>query len=160
MVTNYPQISSTPSTVAGTKVVRKAALETVNNSTTLQDDNHLTFSIAASQVWAVHMVLGISGNSNADMKFTFTLPSGGSMMATGTVLTDGGATPTSRRGATPGTAIALNDFITGGHTVIIDALLVNSTTAGSATFQWAQNSAHASDLTIAANSFMVAHLLV
>ena len=49
-----------------TKVIRKSADETVNNSTTLQDDDELLFPIAANEVWYFEFFLLIQ--SSADME--------------------------------------------------------------------------------------------
>jgi hypothetical protein len=39
------------------QVILKAANETVSNSTTLQDDNHFTFSMGANDIWLVEGIL-------------------------------------------------------------------------------------------------------
>ena len=62
-----------------TKRVYKSADETVNASSTLQDDDELTFAIAANEVWEFSCVLAYVSNTTADIKFQFSLPSGATM---------------------------------------------------------------------------------
>ena len=152
-------VSSAPdfATPAGATTIRKSAAETVNNSSTLQNDDHFTFSIGASEIWAVDIYLDLTAaNATADMQFTWTLPAGATMMVFGFGGDDGGFNFVGK-GTTPGTGIAIGTA--GGSTgvVVIHCLLVNSTNAGTAQFQWAQNVATVAALTLGINSYMIAH---
>ena len=148
-------------------VIRKSASETVTNSATLQNDDHFTFSIAANEIWAVSLYVHISTlNASADFRFSFTLPASASMLAMGmmTRFADSGTfqgmgASHVNVGTTPGTAILLNTTATDAYFLEVHAILRNSATSGNATFQWAQGSAHASNLTLAADSFMLRRLL-
>jgi hypothetical protein len=135
--------------------VRKAAITTINNDDSLNDDPDFAFSIGANEVWIVeiHAIVAIAIAS--DFKFTFTLPASATMMALANMwgLTNdvGGA----GKGTTPGTAIPLTSTTNIGQ-LHVWALLANAGTAGTATFQWAQNTAVAEDTSIDADSVMVA----
>ena len=54
------------------KRIWKTADETVNNSIAVQDDNHLSFSIAANEIWEFRIVLIHIGNATADLKVAVT----------------------------------------------------------------------------------------
>ena len=144
----------------GATLTRKTADESVNNSTTLQDDNTFTFSIAANEVWTVLLYLWVDAGSTpaSDFKFTFTAPVGatGAYGASGYALGNTAASADVRiygnagiGGA--GNQVGLNDFYT---PMRVSAIIVNSTTAGTVTFQWAQGTARAYNTTIRANSYM------
>ena len=47
---------------------------TVNNSTALQDDDDLTFAIAANETWHVRMPLIVTTNTAADFKLMIDVP--------------------------------------------------------------------------------------
>jgi len=139
--------------LTGAIQLRKTAAETINNSNTLQDDDDFTFSVAASEVWTVEIHASVSFLLASDFKFTFALPTGASMVAMGVARSISGHVAAT--GTTPGTAIAL---ASGADIIHLDvyALLIMSTTAGTAKFQWAQNTAVAEDTSILANSFLLA----
>lgn len=48
---------------SGPTLVRKTADQTVNNSTTLVNDNHLSLAVGANEVWAIFLCLRISQTS-------------------------------------------------------------------------------------------------
>ena len=59
---------------SGPTTVYKTADETVNNSTTLQDDDHISLSVLANEVWAFHMVLHSSSDATPDIKVGWSVP--------------------------------------------------------------------------------------
>jgi hypothetical protein len=139
--------------------LRKTADETVNNSAALQNDNHLFFSIAANEVWALDCFL-IWTDSNVSagaLKVGWTFPSG----CTGTwTLIAKRAGDIYLHGADPValSATAQSDFgQTADQPALIRATVVNSTTAGTLQMQWAQASASVSDTIVRTNSTMIAH---
>ena len=136
-----------------TVVTRKTADESVT-SATLQDDDHLSFSIAANEIWAVDILLRIAMTAaGGGFRCTFTLPSGASMLLQAESIEEGGV-ETSAVGTTPGTAIVLVNAGTLMNYVKVKGLLVNSTNAGTAQFQWAQGAAGGTT-TVYTNSHML-----
>lgn len=138
--------------------VYKASDETVNNSTTLQNDDDLTFSIGANEVWAINGALILLTDTNADFKFTFDCPSGcdgyfGNDDYPSDVDTSGNISPQ---------RIGYNGFIAGTifpaevHFGGIYGVLINGANAGTVTLQWAQNTARQIDTTLKAGSYLIA----
>jgi hypothetical protein len=135
-----------------TLYVRKTADESVNllsTGSTSQNDNELFFSIAANEVWVVRFYLVINSGTVADWKYQLAVPSGATghtalMLGASVVLphnTD--SANVSQFGADRGCQIY--------------GIVVNSSTAGTVQFMWAQNTADAGDTTVKANSFLIAN---
>lgn len=142
--------------VTGSKY--KSADENVNNSTTLQNDDHLAFAIAASEVWAFSMFLYWTfASGDPGVKLIFTVPASCTgfyqALDTNTALNAGGGS-----GNVYPFAIAtqLSRPTSGITTLImtIKGVVINSTNAGTVQFQWAQNSAVASNTTLKLGSYM------
>ena len=152
-------------TTLGTIIKRKTADESVASSTTLQDDNHLTFSIGASEEWVGRLELSAGALlGTTGIKVTLTAPSGATAEydaigitydVTGTTHTGG-----SGRSTTLGTAI---DLVAGVFSsinsakVIMNFWILNSTTAGSITLQFAQSTSDVTAVTLLKGSHLVAH---
>lgn len=134
-------------------VVRKTADETVNNSSTLQNDDHLLLAIGANEVWEFEVNLWWIANSSADLKVAFTVPAAATLRwaNTGTNTSSVAYNETPVQG-TSGTAFAF-EASTGSdrHTRFV-GYVANGANAGNLQVQWAQNSTHLSDLTVYANS--------
>lgn len=152
----------------GDGVVRKTADETVNNSSTLQNDDHLKFPIEASEAWFVEAVLLTTGASiNADFKFGWTAPAS----ATASWNVVGVANTSNFNFVAVGTTTANNGMLAIGGTsnigslagtapVIIAGWFVAAATAGTIQLQWAQAAATAEDNKVLANSFLRIRRLV
>lgn len=143
------------------KTLAKSADETVNNSTALQDDDHLTFSIAAYEYWMGMITLDVQGSAIAtsDFKLAITTPTGAVLQiaAVGMDNTSTNAEGSeSVQGQTSGTGIALSVGANTNLNAQIYFYVANGATAGSVTLQWAQNTADASDLTVKKGSYLVA----
>lgn len=127
----------------------KAADETVTTSTTLQDDDDFTVSIAANETWDVIMncqcVFG-AGNG----KIAFTVPSGCTATMSGTISSAGFASAT----ATTAKAIAVT--LTTSSYFIIMATFTNGANAGNIQFQFAQNSSDGAATTFKKDSKLIA----
>lgn len=139
--------------------VIKSADETVNNSTTLQNDDSFTFTVAANTDYLVEMGLVYgSATVTPDVKFAWTL-TGMTWDGTG----DRDITPNATLGAT----FALQAVASAATTILATsstaptATLFRMTftihagsTGGTLNFQWAQNSATAENTTVKKNSWM------
>lgn len=135
---------------AGVVAKVKTADESVTSSTTLQDDDHLSFSIGASETWAFLIVSGETGGAGG-FKWAFTLPSGASGTGTYWAVSDNNSANVS-------------DITTGGTdtsvpsagTLIINGYVLNSTTPGTVQFRWAQNSSNATAMILKKGTILIA----
>lgn len=130
-------------------VKRKTADETVTSSTTLQDDDHLTFPIAANEEWIAEFILINIGDSlsTTGLKTAITVPAGATMDATSN-FQGGTGDAQGVRGTTSGAA--LTAYTPAGSNlgnVRVYVWVLNGATAGNVTLQWAQNASSATALT-------------
>jgi len=138
--------------------IRKAADESVNNSTTYQDDDDFAFAVADGSQWEIDAFLSADHPDNSsDLKIKFT----GS----------GGATVTQRLfffGSASSTGF-FTDFST--TEVVWDAesgadrvghvkAMITVSGAGTVTMQWAQDTAFAGNTTINQDSVLVARRVI
>ena len=132
----------------------KTADETVNNSTTLQNDNHLLFALVANTTYEVDLVLLHNSTSTTpDFKLGWTVPSGCVMFwasVTSNAWGSFGGTALSGAGDTK-TAGSISG--TGG--AIFKALVRNGANAGNIQLRWAQNTADASDSKLLKHSHLI-----
>ncbi|MFA5803660.1 MAG: hypothetical protein WC879_03360 [Melioribacteraceae bacterium] len=152
--TNFQLLSQT--SAAAATYVYKTADEIVNNSITLQDDNHLVFALGANETWTITYFIIYHASGVADFKHQFTVPTG----ATGRW---------NSHGMNGGYAFQWRGTITevgAGNTgesvsalIILTAYIKTSTTAGNITLQWAQNTAEVSDTTVFEGSHLEAKRL-
>lgn len=142
---------------SGIVVKYKSADETVNNSATLQDDDHLFFSIGANETWTFRFVLFANSGTSPDLKAAVTAPAGASCKY---AAIDAEAAVTTPVVTTCGTATAMLTG-TGAYDVYeVVGTVVNGATAGTVNLQWAQNVAAASNTIVATGSYMHAFILV
>lgn len=139
----------------------KSADETVNNSSVLQDDDHLFFDIAANEVWLVEFMLVISSlSATSDFKAALTKPVLASFYWKHDVAWAGVATT-----ASPTILMmASADPIAVGSAALVWGLKLTAIVlAGAASFtlklQWAQNTATAENTTVKKGSCLIAHKL-
>jgi hypothetical protein len=144
-----------PSVAGASVVVRKTAAETVTSSTTLQDDNHLFFTMTANGVWAVRCFVLATSASNAAMRFNWSVPSGASYAFTAAAGSTGVVTQNS---------LNLADFQTAGVggqglTAVFDGFVATAATAGDLRLRWAQSVSNVNGHTINVNSYLEYRLL-
>jgi hypothetical protein len=141
--------------------VIKAADETVNNSATLQNDDHLFFPIEVGETWYCEaLLLALGASINADYKFGFTGPTGATSQwgSQGSLVVSG----FSNVGTTtdPGRSLTFADSVALGARAAISILTLggwftaDATHAGNIQLQWAQNTATVEDNKILKNSFL------
>lgn len=133
---------------------RKTADETVTSSTTLQNDDHLAFSLLASQIYEFHIeaTYDNAGSATAGLKFGWaTVPAGATMnwswimVDSGPAVSfDGGKTATDTGAAQAGSV---------KRTLHLQGLVFMSSTAGTVTWQWAQNVSNASGTIVRSGSY-------
>ncbi len=140
-------------------VARKTANEVVNNSNTLQDDDHMGIAVAAGAVYLMDGFWIYGADPAADIKIGFTGPAGatldwvrGGMDAAATVVTGGFNSTAQTLGSFPSLGA-----VTGVGTILIATpmgTLVTGGTAGTLRVQWAQQTAQANNATIYAQSWL------
>lgn len=134
--------------------ILKTADQTVNNSTTLVNDNLLLTPVGINEVWSVYFYLIMSAaNATPNIKFAFTTPVAGvfSWIPSGDI------------GAS-GSGVLLTPYTTGPQAftlplatrhLLIWGVYVGGANAGNLQLQWAQNVANASDTKVLTNSHII-----
>lgn len=147
--------------------IRKTSDESVTSSTTLQNDNELKYTLAASEQVTFRITIFYEGDSAGDLKVGMTAPSG----ATG--LCGGRGTNASSTGSTGQVVQSAFAFGTGSASygaigtgssnwliATIDGVCINGATPGDLQFQWAQLASSATATKVLTNSYMVVSPLV
>lgn len=140
---------------------RKISDESVISSTTLQDDDHLFFPIGASEEWIADCSVSCGGNiSSTGVKVAITAPAGATLEFDfyfigdiGAIRTGGGRTTTS------GTAVSFASASFAGCSdaeLYLNMWVLNSTTPGNVTVQWAQGTNAAFNTTFRKGSHLLA----
>src|SRR5262245_12791739 len=92
-------------------IARKTSDETVNNSTTLQNDDNLLLAVTANEIWQFKLCILYNSSTAADFKMAFTFPSGsivataitkGNTVSTGILVGFDGASPAAGTGQIDG----------------------------------------------------------
>lgn len=164
-------VAGTPGTwvnASGTRTIRKAADETVNNSSVLQNDDELLFAIAANEVrrfqFDLFVATGDAAGDDGDFFAALTVPAGATFVAgmTGpgtaaTAATAGNGSYRSLSVSGSGKAVGLidSDFVP----ICIKGTVVNGATPGNVTLQWCQSVATIVNTTVKAGSFVTHELL-
>jgi len=138
--------------------IRKTADQSVTSSTALISDTHLVMAMAVSEVYEFEFVLFFTAATAGDIKLALNVPAGatGSWGAFGPDTT----TPTTYKSFQ---AAAFGDATTvtfGGNaaneTLVLNGVVIQSSTAGNLQLRWAQSTSSATSTTIFANSFLTA----
>lgn len=134
-------------------VARKTTTETVNNSTTMQNDDELLWAVAANKLYRFELHLFYISDSTPDFKMQFTGPAGFIMRWGHISVND------SLSFRDPGYLSEAAVAVFGGdgsdRYVIINGIVATVGTAGTLRLQWAQNTANASNTQVRDNSFGV-----
>lgn len=131
--------------------VYKSSDETVNNSSTMQNDDELFFSIGANESYFFTMWMIVNSNVTADLKYTFTVPSGCYMnWFDHYYYANFSAGDTVDRVDSNGT-----DFGS-----LMSGVIKNGSTAGTIQLQWAQNTMNASDTKVLKGSHILLTKLI
>jgi len=135
-----------------TKVV-KTADETVNNSTTLQDDDELRFTGRANKSYAFNLTLLINNSSSTpNFKNAFTLPSGAAGEWTTSSFTSSTAGLTQDVTTSDTHTVASS---TPPRHIIYEGVIRMSATAGVVQLQWAQDVATVADTKVLIGSKLI-----
>lgn len=132
----------------------KTATETVNNSATLQNDDTLFVSVAANTVYNFESRIIHNSGTTPDFKAGWTYPSGLTMLYNrlGVGLAGGGNVHLLF--ASNETTSILDDGFAADRSFMMWGTVTVGATAGTLQFQWAQNTANASDTSVLAGSYL------
>lgn len=150
----------TVSGIGQVRLARKTADQSVTNSTTLVNDNDITFTVVANGVYVVRGMLSGTGSTTGDVKIGWTAPAGATFDWNATTQ-PASASTTVGSIATDRSPIANTATIgtIGAGTIMtapVNGLLVVAGTAGSFTLQFAQQALDAGTASIMkAGSYIV-----
>jgi hypothetical protein len=148
----------------GTITKRKTADESIASSTVLQDDDHLTFAIAANEEWVAEYYISVgSALSTTSLKIAIATPSGATQLLT--VALETSDTTASVNGRSDFTNSSGTDALNAGPSAFTPAQscsaraglwVLNGATPGNVTLQWAQQTSSVTALTFRKGSYMKA----
>lgn len=139
---------------------RKTANETVNNSNTPQNDDELFVSVAASTLYTLKGLIVYTSGTTPDFRYTWSLPAGASHSTNARIF--------SRSLAAPSVMVDTRTFISGnsggdglgttlstqGQVLELFGYILTGANAGTAQFQWSQNTTNLSDTIVYAGSWI------
>jgi hypothetical protein len=151
--------------IGNRQFVRKTADESVTSSTTMQDDNHLFFSVPANATTTWCAVLwGVGGNAAGDLNMRWTFPANATLTWGQFALNNSVASGSSGSvetqaiyqttvSPTSNTPVGLS---TVPNVIRVEGIIRTGVTAGTVTLQWAQLGSNATASTLKADSYLVA----
>jgi hypothetical protein len=141
----------------GTIAKRKTADESVTSSTTLQDDDHLTFAIAANEEWTIQFLLTYGDVlTTTGIKMAVTTPSGATQRIFAHFVGNGGDAALAASVTVNTAFFSSTPSVSTQHVTTVNAWVLNGATPGNVTLQWAQNASSGTALTFKKGSFMQA----
>ena len=150
-------IISTTGAIPFSLFIVKSADESVTNSTTLQDDDHLLFPVGANETWNFEAALFVDGNSG-HIKYAIDVPSG-------TLKIDIRQWAGTGVGNTPHEIVTVDNTATttsfdinntGTSSAYINGLVTSGGTGGSVIIRWAQRSSNGTPTYVRQNSYLKA----
>ena len=156
--TNFQLLSQTSAAASGAKTVYKTANETISNSATYQDDNHLFFTAEAGKTYRIVCNLIYSSDAGATptafFKMRLTYPVDAIFVAGNNI----GQTLTYNNiyynKGSADTEVAQGTPTYGSKTELISTNIITIVTGGTVTLQWAQYTAVVVDTTVYTGSIM------
>lgn len=143
--------ATAPEWLAGTSQKKtKTADESLANTAAIQDDDDLTFTVEANSNYLITAVLLVSAGTSGDFKFNFNLPA--SAIVDGVYLGELTVADFSEFSEAADEDVQVED--SAEHPIQLTATLQVAGTAGTATFEWAQQTSNASATTVHAGSVM------
>jgi hypothetical protein len=150
--TDWVSLTEGLSSVSNVSTVIKTTNETVNNSSTLQNDDELFFTVGANEVWAFRFVVQGNSGTTPDFRFAVTAP-GGAVCRVGFSDPEG-ATSNAQYGCGVSTQSIPGNGVNDVYE--ITGTVTNSGTPGEVRLQWAQFTSNAANTTVFAGSYVTA----
>lgn len=144
---------------AEVKIV-KAANETRTSTVTQENDDAFTFSVGANEDWLVIQHLRVSGLQNGGgMRMTWSVPAGATpeWNAVGVALNNAATVVVLATTENNSTVFATGAAALNVQEITIYTYIDMASTAGTAVWQWAQETSDGDAITVLAGSWMVAH---
>ncbi len=112
----------------------------MTSSTALVSDNHLTFTVAANEIWIWTAYLYYSAAAAGDLQTSWAFPASGLLHPTARIV-DAGGTGTNLVYEQTASDTQPMTLLGGVNAILqmIDVHFVNAGSAGSVTLRWAQN---------------------
>jgi len=144
------------------KMIRKTADEAVNNSTVLQNDDHLFFSVGVNEVWEFLLYLQIQSENDGagnypNFKTTFSIPAAATLSRLPPYHTIATVLLSNLNGT--GTIVLAEAGLAAPCSYWARFIYTGGANAGTVQFQWAQNTARVADSKVLTNSYIIAHKL-
>jgi len=142
----------------GITMTRKTADESVNNSTVLQNDNHLLLSVGSNEVYWVMLYLRADYTIALDIyiDIAWTIPVAAAMYRTDANYQAVDTAGNEDNATAEQTVSGLSTTTKG---ILLEYLYVGGANAGTIQLQWAMNTAVETDLNVRTNSFLTAYKL-
>ncbi|THA82713.1 collagen-like protein [Streptomyces sp. A0592] len=141
---------------AETRIAVKTADESVTSSTSLQDDDHLTLSVAAGGWYAVDLFLDVEADPAGDLTIGWSVPAGATMSWTEGGISAGntnniGSIKLQRNDAATSSGVGI---IAAGSSVRPAGRLTVGGTAGSLQLRWAQTASSGTPTIVKTGSWL------
>lgn len=145
---------SSVSNMAGVSVRYKSTEESVTNSATLQNDDHIYIDLAANETWTAFIsVMTYTANNTPDLQIAVSAPTGATCNLSFSMLNSPSSGAASNLGC--GVTSARISLSAGAEEIIFMTLRVtNGGTAGTAYLQWSQATANANPTVFRAGGFI------
>lgn len=140
------------------RYVIKSVDETVNNSTVLQDDNHLVATLGANSVYEIEIILSISGDSTTNFKCNWTVTGGVTQLSKRICIggSDADTNPIYNHNGTFYSVDLISEVAYSGilNSGVREIFLLSTTTSGTLQLKWAQQTAGVVNTKLLAGSFI------
>lgn len=140
---------------------RKTADESVTSSTAVQNDDHLTFAIAANEEWIAHGTLSVGALlGTTGFKYTVTVPAAATLIATISMTGDTNDKSSSGHITSSGTIADITATLMAACQNAIATIHIwclNGANAGNVQVQWAQSTSSVTAITVRKGSSLVAN---
>lgn len=135
------------------RIVYKSVDETIISNSTMQNDDELLLTVAASTKYEFELYMAYNSGTTPDLKIGWTLPTGATNLWHVDYFDTAAAAQKGQSSTVPTTGFAVGGFGSDLYAVFAGTLNI-STTAGTMQVQWAQNTLTASNSTVRAGSFL------
>lgn len=151
-----PHVRDNLKAVSFRLLARKTADTSRNTTTTLADDTHLTWAIAANEEWNVKLGLWmVAANATPDIKVAITTPAGAAFTLSTIAFQAGSLSRILWN--TSGTSAQI-DLTTTAEFYELTGIVANGGTAGNITMQWAQQTSDGGNTTVKKGSYFAGSL--
>lgn len=135
--------------------VRKTISESLLNSTTLQNDDHLTLILATSTTYIIDGVVFASTTSAVpDIKIAFIVPSGATMDLGHIAASDSTLRYSELLESSGAASISIPMVANTPLVIHIKGTIITTNTEGDFTLQWAQNTSNSNAITVIEGSYL------